>query len=137
MADHTGAMPFRTKAFLVATVAAVIGLAEILTPWADTVALITVIGIAPAATLFAIIYGFTVPWWQTMIGRAMLASSVGLALLVDISLLYNWLGDDYSLRDMVRLSVFFTVFLGAWFKLGALVKEKLAARREHRADRLS
>lgn len=130
-------MPLRVKAFLIATVALVVTLAYILQPWAETVALITIITIAPFATAFALVYFWTVPWWATLIGRAMLASSAGLALLVDISLLYQWLGDDYSLRDMVRLSVFFTVLIGAVFKLAALVLEKYRARRDNRADRLS
>lgn len=130
-------MPLRVKAFLVCTIALVVGLAVMLEPWAEIVALITVAAIAPFATAFTVIYFWTVPWWQTIIGRAMLASSAGLALLVDISLLYQWLGDDYQQRDIVRLSVFFTVLIGAVFKLAALVLEKYRARRDNRADRLS
>jgi hypothetical protein len=130
-------MPLRVKSFLVAAVALVVGAAYLLQPWAEIVALVTVAAIAPFATAFAALYFWTVPWWQTLIGRAMLASSAGLALLVDISLLYQWLGDNYQQRDIVRLAVFFTVLIGAVFKLQALALEKYRARRDHRADRLS
>jgi hypothetical protein len=130
-------MPLRTKVGLLWGLLGIVCFSAALTPWADTASIILVLLVAPPATLFAIIYGFTVPWWQTVIGRAMLVSSTGLALLVDISLLYNWLGDDYAARDVVRLSVFTIICLGAWWKFAALVREKLAARRDHRADRLS
>jgi hypothetical protein len=128
-------MPLTTKLRALWLIVAVILGAWLLSPWADVVALILVAGIAPPATLFAIIYGFTVPWWQTLIGRAMLVSSAGLALLVDISLLYQWLGDDYAQRDTVRLAVFGLVFLGAWFKFLALMLEKWRAHRGNRASR--
>lgn len=99
---------------------------------ADTIALMLVIGTAPPATLFALVYGFTTPWWRTMIGRALLISSTGLALLVDISLLYQWLGDQYALRDVVRLMVYAFIFLGAWLKLASLATEKYRAYRARR-----
>jgi hypothetical protein len=128
-------MPTTTKVRALLLIVAVVLGAWLLSPWADVVALVLVAGIAPPATLFAIIYGLTVPWWQTLIGRAMLVSSAGLALLVDISLLYQWLGDDYAQRDTVRLAVFGLVFLGAWFKFLALMLEKWRAHRDNRASR--
>jgi hypothetical protein len=96
---------------------------------ADVIAVILVAATAPPATLFALIYGFTSPWWRTAIGRALLVSSTALALLVDISLLYQAFGDNYALRDAVRLTVFSLVCAGAWMKFGALVVEKVRARR--------
>lgn len=96
---------------------------------ADIAAVVLVAATAPAATLFAIIYGFTTPWWRTAIGRALLVSSTALALLVDISLLYKVFGDNYVLRDAVRLTVYALVCAGAWLKLAALVVEKVRARR--------
>lgn len=130
-------MPLWTKVRLVWAIVFIVVLAIALRPWADTAAVVIVAAIAPPATLFAIIYGFTVPWWETMIGRAMLISSTGLALLVDISLLYQVFGDNYAARDVVRLSVFLIVCAGAWWKFAALVNEKLAARRERRSELLT
>lgn len=125
-------MPTRVRIGLVWTLLGVLGFAYLMAPWADLVATILVLGIAPPATLFAVVYGFTVSWWETTIGRAMLISSTGLALLVDISLVYKWLGDDYALRDVVRLFVFALVFLGACYKFAALVREKWLVRRGER-----
>jgi hypothetical protein len=95
---------------------------------ADLAALILIGATAPAITLFCLIYGFTSPWYKTLIGRALFVSSTGLALLVDISLLYKWLGDNYFLRDLVRLSVYGFICAGAWLKLAAVVSEKWRAR---------
>lgn len=105
------------------------GLSWALTPWADTAAIVIVIAIAPAATGFALLYMLASPWWTTAIGRAMLISSTALALLVDIALIYQWLGDDYRFRDAVRLTVYLWICLGAWWKFGALVIQKV---RDHR-----
>lgn len=103
---------------------------------ADLIALILVIGIAPPSTLFALGYVLTRPWWSTRIGRAMLISTLGLALLVDIALLYNFLGDDYALRDAVRLTVYWVICVGAWYKFGALyLPQRFLPRRFRRGDR--
>ena len=99
---------------------------------ADTVAVLLVLVAAPPATLFPLIYGFTVRWWTFWIGRALLTSSVGLALLIDISLLYKWLGDDYLLRDIVRLTVYAIIAVGAWLKLASILIEKRRSRRSRR-----
>jgi hypothetical protein len=95
---------------------------------ADTAAVILVVGMAPAATLFPLLYGFTTPWWRSLIGRALMTKAVGLALLIDISLAYQWLGDDYFLRDVVRLTVYGLIFVGVWLQLTALFVEKYRAR---------
>jgi hypothetical protein len=95
---------------------------------ADTAAVILVVGMAPAATLFPLLYGLTTPWWRSLIGRALMTKAVGLALLIDISLAYQWLGDDYFLRDVVRLTVYGLIFVGVWLQLTALFVEKYRAR---------
>lgn len=96
---------------------------------ADTAAILLVLAAAPAATLFPLLYGFTVRWWTFWIGRALMVSSTGLGLLIDISLIYQWLGDNYALRDVVRLTVYAFICAGAWLKLTALVIEKTHKRR--------
>jgi hypothetical protein len=96
---------------------------------ADLIAVLLVLSAAPAATLFPIFYAFTSPWWRSLTGRALMTSSVGLALLIDISLLYQWLGDDYYLRDHVRLGVYALISAGAWMQLLAFVGAKFRARR--------
>lgn len=90
---------------------------------ADTAAFLLVLTIAPPATLFPFCFAWIARgvWYRNMTGRALMTSSVGLALLVDISLVYQLLGDDYALRDVVRLTVFAVIAAGAWQKLIALL----------------
>ena len=92
---------------------------------ADLAAVLLVLAAAPPATLFPLCYGWIARgvWWRSPAGRALMTSSTALALLIDISLVYQWLGDDYALRDVVRLTVFALVALGAWLKFGALIYE--------------
>jgi hypothetical protein len=96
---------------------------------ADLIAVLLVLCAAPAVTLFPIFYALTSPWRRSLTGWALMTSSVALALLVDISLLYQWLGDDYYLRDVVRLSVYALIAAGAWLQLLAFVRAKFRARR--------
>lgn len=119
-------MSERSKAFASVAAAFILsfGLSLALTPWADLVAIIVVVGIAATSSTFAVVYATTRPWWTTTIGRAMLISSSGLALLTDIALLYNFLGDDYALRDAVRLTVYIVILIGSCYKLRALLRER-------------
>lgn len=95
---------------------------------ADHIAVILVALAAPAATAFPIIYALTSPWWRSLLGWALMHAAVGLALLIDISLLYAWLGDDYAARDAVRLSVYALIVVGAWLQCAALLVEKFRRR---------
>lgn len=98
----------------------------------DTIAVLLIIAAAPAQTAFVLIYGLTVRgWWKLVTGRALFTKALGLALLIDISVAYHFLGDNYALREVVRLSVFALIAAGAWLQLGALIYEK----RRRGADR--
>lgn len=99
---------------------------------ADTAAVLLVLAAAPAVTIYPIWYGLTLPWWKTAIGRALMVSSTALAELVDISLLYQWLGDDYYFRDVVRLTVYTQITCGAWMLLGAFASQRWHTRQERR-----
>jgi len=90
---------------------------------ADTIALALVLCMAPPATLFPILYAFR-PWWRSLIGRALMTHSVGLALLIDISLAYKAFGDDYPGRDFVRLAVYSLILLGVTFQCVALIRSR-------------
>lgn len=101
---------------------------------ADLAAVLLVLAAAPAATAFPIAYAWIARgvWWRTPAGRALMTSSTALALLIDISLVYQFLGDDYALRDAVRLTVFALIAAGAWLKFGALIYEHRQQRKAAR-----
>ena len=80
------------------------------------------------ATLFPIIYFFR-PWWRSLAGRALMTSSLGLALLIDISLAYKVFGNDYPGRDAVRLTVYALIVAGSWMILFALFRAGGPGRR--------
>lgn len=101
---------------------------------ADALAVALIIAAAPPATLFPFVYAWVARgvWWHNPTGRALMASSVGLALLIDIALAYKAFGDDYALRDAVRIAVYALIALGAWLKFGALLYEWANSRRDDR-----
>lgn len=96
----------------------------------DDVAVLLILAAAPPQTAFAIIYGLGSPWWRSPVGRALFTKALGLALLIDISLIYHWLGDNYALRDVVRLTVYSVIVVGAWLQFGALIHEKRIGHRD-------
>jgi hypothetical protein len=96
---------------------------------ADTAAVGLVLLAAPAITLYAPLFTFNAPWWRSPVGRAHFATTWGLMLLIDISLAYQWLGDDYALRDVVRLTVFALIAAACWLSLGAWFYERRKASR--------
>lgn len=96
---------------------------------ADKFALVLLVGIAIVYTWFAFRYSFLARWWRTLIGRALFTSSWGMALLVNISLLYQFFGDNYALRDAVRLTVFSIILAGGAGKVIAFEVERYRDRK--------
>lgn len=95
---------------------------------ADTAAVLIVLAAAPPATAFPLLYGLTRPWWRSLVGWWVLTATVGLGLLVDISLAYKWLGDEYALRDVVRLTVYSLICAGSWMSLVTFLIERRRGR---------
>lgn len=124
--------PLRAALSALAVAAAAFALCHTLDPTVDQAAQWLVYAAAPPVTVFVVLYAFTTPWWSTWIGRALLVSSIGFALLIDLSVLYQWLGADYLGRAAVRLTVLSLVCAGAWLKLTALLTEKWRGHKTRR-----
>lgn len=90
-------------------------------------ALVLVWVAAVPQTIFILLYGFTNQWWRSMIGKALFASSLALALLLDLSLLtYYYPGLLEPWESNIVLAI---VPLGAVLKLAAILLDKRAKRR--------
>lgn len=89
--------------------------------WLDMIAVALIFAAAPPATMFPIVYAFR-PWRRSMIGRALMVKAVGLALLIDISIAYIVMGDDYAYRDLVRVAVYGLIVVGIWWQFIAMAK---------------
>ena len=74
---------------------------------------------AVPATLFPIVYSRR-PWRASFLGRALMVKATGLALLIDISLLYVQFGDDYPYRQLVRAAVYTLITTGIILQFTAL-----------------
>lgn len=89
---------------------------------------------APAQTAFVLIYGSGIwsKWWRSLIGRALFTKSLGLALLLDLSLVGEWVG-PYPHQAEVGLAVVALVTIGAYLQLAALLNDMQTARRNPRS----
>lgn len=85
------------------------------------------VGIAPAVTLFALLYVFKAKWWRTLLGKALAVNATGMMLLVDIALVNLLLGREA--KDIVRVVVYAVIFAGSWLLLIAFIRERVAAAR--------
>lgn len=90
----------------------------------DTAAFLLLCVAAIPCTLFPLVFGLTSPWYRSLIGRALLVKSVGLAMLVDISLAYRIFGAEYQGRDVIRIGVFALITVGAWMQFIAIIRAK-------------
>jgi hypothetical protein len=100
---------------------------------ADAVAIALILGMAIPATIYWFVFVCLTPgWWRTSVGRAMGSMATSMMLLVNISAAYQVFGDDYPLRDVVRLTVFGFIFVALWLKAGAIVHARFKAWRHGR-----
>lgn len=97
----------------------------------DTAALLLIVVAAPPLTMFVPYYAWVARgvWYRNLTSFALMVSTSGLMMLVDISLLYAVLGDDYPWRNVVRLTVYTWIAVGAWLKFCALAWESRHKRR--------
>jgi len=98
----------------------------------DHLAMLLVALAAPPANLFPLLYALRSAWWTSTVGRALMVLGVGLAALVDLSLLFAWLGPDYPGRNVLRVGVYSLVVVGLWAVLGSLVQAQARARQDGR-----
>ncbi len=82
------------------------------------------------ANLFPLLYGITAPWERTEPGRAAMTSAVALALLVDLSFLVRWLGEDYRFREWVTFGLVLIILAGSTMNLLALVRTQIKSNRK-------
>jgi hypothetical protein len=87
-------------------------------------------------TLFVLLYGFTVRWWEFWIGRALMVSSTGTAALIDLALLNRQIGREYALAEPLLLAVLVFMSAGGVLKLVALLVDKVPLWRGKRIRRV-
>jgi hypothetical protein len=123
-----------TALILFASVAICLTLFELGVPYDPLTMWIVGFG-AASTTLFVLLYGFTVRWQQTWIGRALMVSSAGTAGLLDVALANRVLPQDYRLQHDLILIVLVFMSTGGCLKLLALLLDKVPLWRGKRLRR--
>jgi len=80
-------------------------------------------------TLFIAIYGLTNHWWLSWIGRALFASSFGLMLLLDLTLVEHYFPSLIGKQPWLTNFILIVVAAGANLKLTAILIDKLPGSR--------
>lgn len=91
---------------------------------------ILVFALAVPANLFPLLYGITAPWERSEPGRAAMTSAIALAMLVDLSFLVRWLGDDYRFREYVTFGLVLLILAGSTMNVVALLRTQIIANRK-------
>lgn len=86
----------------------------------DIIAVIIVCLATVPANLFPVIYSRR-PWSRSFIGRALMVSAIGMALLIDVTVAFYIFG-DYPYRNLVRTLVFGLVLTGISLEFTALLR---------------
>lgn len=96
--------------------------ADVVFKWLVTAAL-------PAAVLYPLVYGLSVRWWESAIGRALMLKACGLLILLLFSVFFYWLGPDYPFRDQFRIVGASLLCVGLYLAFFAMVREIRRGRR--------
>lgn len=80
------------------------------------------------ATGFTLVYGLGSPWYRSLLGRALFTHALGMMLLIDISVAYKFIGDDYPGRDLVSITVYTVIIVGSWAQFVALLRVRSHGR---------
>ena len=92
-----------------------------------------VVAMVPACTLFPLLYLTFYRWNKTRVGGAMMTKAVGLALLMDVAVWFNFRGEDSSpYREEIQTLIFLLILAGLWYQLIVFIKIKREALREER-----
>ncbi len=96
--------------------------ADVVFKWLVTAAL-------PAAILYPLVYGLSVRWWESAIGRALLIKALGLLMLLLFSVFFYWFGPDYFGRDTFRIVGMCLLFVGLHLAFFAMLRELRRGRK--------
>lgn len=77
-----------------------------------------------AVVAYAILYGFTSPWWETWIGRALLTKATGNSLVLGVIAMVQVFGPDYPGRETIRNTGMLIATAGFYMALFALIQVK-------------
>lgn len=104
------------------------------------IGVIIIMILAVPVTIVPIFYYFVFPWREYLEGKAVMISAVGLALLVDLSLLFKIADIPLVVKLGIADGVYALVLVGSIYKLAALIRNwiadggpaRLKARLRHR-----
>ena len=98
----------------------------------EKVAPFIVLAMAPAVTVFPVLYLTFYRWYKNPVGRALMTKAVGFALLIDVALWFEFVGDDTPYREAIKVLIYLLILFGLWYQLVVFIRIKLDARREER-----
>lgn len=83
-------------------------------------------------TLFVALWA-TLPWWRTVVGRALMVKSFALMVVLDWALVTYHLG-PFAHQESISVVLFGLVVVGIWSQVAAIGHEMWLARRERRSS---
>jgi hypothetical protein len=86
-------------------------------------------------TFVPIFYGTQFPWKQFLEGKAVLISSTGLALLIDLAMLFRVIPIPLPVMLVIADAVYLVIFVGVMYKAVALIRNWRRSRRETPVDK--
>lgn len=92
-----------------------------------------VVAMTPAATLFPLLYLTFYRWYKNPVGRALMTKAVGLALLIDVSVWFQFMGENVtSYHEEIQTLIFLLILAGLWYQLTVFIKIKVQAKQQEK-----
>lgn len=102
----------------------------------ETLALAIIWAAAPPATLVPVLYAIAARWYRTLEGRALMASTLALALLIDLALLFRAWDGHPVFKQRAAIAVYALICVGAWLMFLFVARSAWSALRSRIHEQL-
>lgn len=98
-----------------------------------TLGKIVLVMAAITTTMFPILYAF-VPWWRSFLGRSVMAQSLALCLVIDLSVLFNFFITPSSRLFLLWLNIVLLVMIAVTSGSLCLIQVRILLERKRARD---
>jgi hypothetical protein len=103
---------------------------DMLHGWQLAVYLVLIVGCAVPSTLFVVLYGTLLPWWESRMGQFMFYMGVVIALSLDLGAVRLF----WQSPPWLSFVVFIMVFIMVWWMLILFIVTYLKGKRKRLED---
>jgi len=90
----------------------------------DLLIMLMILAAVVSTNLMPLLYWIGARWWKTVEGQAIMISTTGLALLIDLSLAARVFDLSDRILNPLRVGIFAVIIVGSYWMLAALIRRQ-------------